>query len=154
MDFGDTRRHQRIRPRWCRREHATVGAGQTLGFRPVTLSSDPLLAVSGSSWGQLAVSSHVLWIACDRLPLRGYRGLGQSVAPQSSCPASSWRQGSHLPYTSTGLLRWQRHITIRGVPGRHVTGVLGAAEVPVLAVLVGLLHWGPPCSDDPVGTEK
>ena len=26
-------------------------------------------------------------------------------APQSSCPGSSWRQGSHLPCTSTGLLR-------------------------------------------------
>ena len=32
----------------------------------------------------------------------GDRGL---FAPQSSCPGSSRRQGSHLPYTSVGLLR-------------------------------------------------
>ena len=38
MDFGDTRRHHWIRPRWCRREHATTGADQTPGPRPVTLS--------------------------------------------------------------------------------------------------------------------
>ena len=34
----------------------------------------------------------------------GDRGL---FAPQSSCPRSSRRQGSHLPYTSVGLLRRQ-----------------------------------------------
>ena len=84
MDFGDTRRHQRIRPplvpsRTC----DDWSSDQTSGPRPVTLSSEgrPLLAVSGSLRVPAEVSSHVLWIACDRLPLRGYRGLGQSVAP-------------------------------------------------------------------------
>ena len=74
--LGDTRRHQRTRPRWRRREHATTD--QTLGPRPVTLSSKgrPLLAVSGSPWGPAEVSSHVLWIVCGRFPLRGYRGPG------------------------------------------------------------------------------
>ena len=54
VDFGDTRWHQRIRPRWCCREHATTGTDQTRGPRPVTLSSQsrPLLAVSGSLSGQ------------------------------------------------------------------------------------------------------
>ena len=48
----------------------------------------------------------------------GNRGL---FAPQFTCPGSSWRQGSHLPYTSTGLLRQRRHLTTRKVPGRHVS---------------------------------
>ena len=54
-------------------------------------------------------------------------------APQSSCPGSSWRQGSHLLYTSAGLLRQQLHITIRSVPGRHVSVVPGATGVAVRA---------------------
>ena len=33
------------------------------------------------------------------------RGPDSLFAPQSSCPGSSRRQGSHLPYTSVGLLR-------------------------------------------------
>ena len=41
-----------------------------------------------------------------------------------------------MPYTSTGLLRQQRHITIRKVPGWHVNGVPSATEVAVRAVLV------------------
>ena len=60
----------------------TTGADQTPGPRPVTLSEDrPLLAVSGSSrGGRLAVSSHVPWIVCGRLTLRGYRGPGPDRA--------------------------------------------------------------------------
>ena len=126
-------------PRLCRSEHATTGAVQTPGPRPVTLSSEgrPLLAVRGSFWGPAEVSSHVLWIACGRLPLRGVQKTGQSAAPQSCCPGSSWRQGSHLPYISTGLLRQQRHLTIRKVPGWHVVGVRSATEVAVRAWLEG-----------------
>ena len=72
-----------------------------------TLPSEgrPLLGVAGLRGGQVAVSSHVLWIACGRLQLRGHRGHRGLFAPQSTCPGSSWRQVSHLPYTSTGLLR-------------------------------------------------
>ena len=40
-------------------------------------------------------------------------------------------------YTSTGLLREQRHLTIREVPGWHILGVSAATEVAVRAVLVG-----------------
>ena len=63
----------------------------------------PLLAVSESSWGPAGVSTHVFSGLCGRLPLPGHRGLGQSVAPQSSCPGFSGRQGSHLPYIFMGL---------------------------------------------------
>ena len=93
------------------------------------------------------MSSQVPWIVRGRLPLRGYRGPG----PVRASVFLS-RVRSQLPYTSTGLLRQQRHITIRTVTERHVTGVPSATEVAVHAVLVGLLHWGPPCNDDPVST--
>ena len=45
---------------------------------PVTLSQRAARCwpSAGLRGGQLAVSSHVLWIVCGRLPLRGYRGLG------------------------------------------------------------------------------
>ena len=85
---GCTEQHQGARPRWFRREHARTGADNTPGPRPVTLSRRAARC----------------WIVGGRLPLRGCRGPGQSVAPQSSCPGSSWRHGSHLPNTSTGLL--------------------------------------------------
>ena len=45
---------------------------------------------AGLCGGQLAVPSHVLWIACGRLPLRVYRGLGQSVAPVMCLTPSSY----------------------------------------------------------------
>ena len=80
----------------------TTGAGRTAG--PFLVSRHllfrrgrPLLAVSGSSRGWPAcLSSSRMWSA-----IAGDRGL---FAPQSSCPGSSRRQGSHLPYTSMGLL--------------------------------------------------
>ena len=65
-------------------------------FRPkaphVTVSSEdrPLLAVSGSLWEPAGVSSHVLWIACGRLPLRVHRGPGQCVAPVMCLTPSSY----------------------------------------------------------------
>ena len=143
VDSGEARRNQRIRPRWCRGEHATTGADQTPGPRPVSPSSEghPLLAVSGSLWGPAEVSSQVPWNVGGTLPLRVYRGPEQSVVPQSTCPGSSWRQGSHLPYTSTGLLRQQRHLTI--VPGWHVGVVHSATEVAVRAWFWPfLVRWG------------
>ena len=75
---------------------------------------------------------------------------GRPVAPQSTCPGSSWRQESHLPYTSTGLLRQQRHATIRKVPSWHVRCGPSATGVATRAWLDVQRHWGPPCSDDPV----
>ena len=98
MDFGDTRGHQRTRPplvpwRTC----DEWAAAQTSEPRPVKLSSEgrPLLAVSRSLRVPAEASSHVLWIACGRLQWRGYRGLGQSVAPVMCLTPhsflSSWR---------------------------------------------------------------
>ena len=77
-------------PRLCRREHATTGAVQTPGPRPVTLSSEgrPLLA-RGSLWGPAEVSSHVLWIACGRLPLWGEGGGGRGYRRPGSLPRLS-----------------------------------------------------------------
>ena len=40
------------------------------------------------------------------------------------------------------------------MPRWHVTVVPGATEVAVSALLVVLVHWGPPCSDDPVRTVR
>ena len=54
-------------------KHATTGADQTPGLCPVTPSSEgrPLLAVSGSSWGPVRMSSRALWIVGGGMPLRG-----------------------------------------------------------------------------------
>ena len=157
MDFGETRRHQEDKP--------LTGAVENMrrlglirprdpSWRPVTPSSEgrPLLAVSGSSWGPVEMPSQVLWTVRGRWPLRGYRGPGQSVAPQSSCPRFLSEQGSHLPYTPRDRLRQPRHVTIRKVPGWHVRVEHRATEVAVHALLDGLVHWRPPCSDDPVST--
>ena len=109
MDFGETRRHQRDKTRWCRRERATTGADQTPGPRPVTLSSEgrPLLAVSGSSWGparsvaacsldcgwSLAIAGVQGTIACSRLspPVlgpRGSRGHTCRTPPRAATPST------------------------------------------------------------------
>ena len=45
---------------------------------------------AGLRGGQLAVSSHVLWIVGGRLPLRRYRGPEQSVAPVMCLTPSSY----------------------------------------------------------------
>ena len=47
-----------------------------------------------------------IWVVC--LPFRGTEGWC-SLSSQSSSPNSSRMQGSHLPYASVGLLRYQRH---------------------------------------------
>ena len=97
------RKHRRIAPTVHYRRKC--GTGQTPG--PFLVSrhllfrgSRPLLAVSGSSRR---------WPACCRQvtlvgdAIAGARG--PVPAPQSPCPGSPRRQGSHLPYTSVGLLR-------------------------------------------------
>ena len=91
-----TRRHQRTRPRWCRREHATTGADQTPGPSPVTPSwwAARCWPSAGLRGGQLAVSSQLTWIVC--------------VWPQLAYPGSSWEQGLYLPYTPMGPLRWRQ----------------------------------------------
>ena len=71
---------QRTRPTWCRGEHATTGPDQTPGpflvSRHPLSEGRPLLAVSGSSWGPVEVSSQVPWIVGGRLPLRGAQATG------------------------------------------------------------------------------
>ena len=135
-------------PRWCRREHATTGADQTPGPRPVTLSSEgrPLLAVSGSLWGParcvVACSLDSVW----SLAIAGVQGTGACSRLSPSLPGPRGGR-SHLPYTSTGLLRKQRHTTIRTVPSRHVLGLPSATQVAVRALLAVWERWGPLCSD-------
>ena len=70
MKFSETRRHQEDKPLTGAVENV-----RRLGL--ITLSEGrPLLAVSGSLWGPVEVSSHVLWIVGGRLPLWGHRGPG------------------------------------------------------------------------------
>ena len=109
----------------------------------------PLLAFSGSMRGPVEVSSQVAWIVCGRLPLRVYRGLGPV------------RASVHLSWVLAGA----------GVtPAVHLHGPAPSAtphHYPHSArlartlrtfcnigcgtcVVGGSLHWGPPCSDDPV----
>ena len=91
-----------VRDDWCWSD-----PGNLLGVPSTPLSEGrPLLAVNGSSRGVASlrvVKSHlgspdvVCHCGCT-----GDRGL---FAPQSTCPGTSRRQVSHLPYTSVGLLR-------------------------------------------------
>ena len=99
------------KPRWRRKNTRRLGL-----IRPGTLHWRPAIPLSrrAGAAGRQRVFSWVAsvaiarsWIVCGRLPLRAYRR--QCVAPQSPCRGSSWRQGSHLPCTSTGLLRKQPH---------------------------------------------
>ena len=79
---------------------------------------------------------------CPRkLSVRVYRGLGQSAAPQSSCPGSSWK--GH---------------TCRAPPRACSVSKATSPSVKCQcnrgcgrAVSVVLPYWGPPRSDDPVG---
>ena len=78
---SETRRHQEDKP--------LTGAVENMrrlglirpwdpSWCPVTLSRRAARCwpSAGLRGGQLAVSSHVLWIVCGRLPLRGHRGPG------------------------------------------------------------------------------
>ena len=108
MDSDVTRRHQRDKtPRWCRGEQATTGADQTPGLCPVTLSQRAARCwpSAGLRGGQLAVSSHVLWIVGGRLPLREYRGPGPVRASVVLSQVLAQRQGLHLPYSPRDRLR-------------------------------------------------
>ena len=119
------RRLGMIRPRdpsWC----------------PVTLSSEgrPLLAVSGSSWGPGRCVVACSLVACGRLPLRGYRGPGPVRASVLlsrvlvECRGHTCRTPPRACSVSSTIL------TIRKVPGWHISNVPGATEVAVRAVLV------------------
>ena len=133
MDDGDTRRHQRIRPRWCRREHATTGADQALGPRPVTLSSEggPLLAVSGSSWERAEVSSQGLWVvACHCV---GTEGSGSLLHLSPLVPGPHGGRGHACRTPPRACSVGNAILTIRKVPGWHVDCVPSATEVAVRA---------------------
>ena len=139
MDFGETRRHQEDKtPHWCRREHATTGADQTSGPRPVTLSSEAARCwpSAGLRGGQLAVSSQVPRMVCGRLPLREHRGTGACSRLSRPVPGSRSEQGSHLPYTSEGPAPSATPRHHPQVPGWHISIVPGATGVAERAVLV------------------
>ena len=88
----------------------TTGPGQIQG--PFSVSRHPLFRRAAHCWPSGGL------FGCGQLACRqvtpGKPGCGRGItgdrglfAPQSSCPGSSRRQGSHLPYTSVGLLRQQ-----------------------------------------------
>ena len=140
-----------IRPLWRRGEHATTGADQTLGPRPVTLSLEgrPLLAVSGSPWGPAKVSSHVPWIVGSRLPLRRYREPGPvraSVHLSRVLVEAGVTPRTH-PRTCSVSKATSQSVTAR--LARKRTGCNRGCGTCVVG---GSLHWGPPCSDDPVSS--
>ena len=147
VDSDVTRRHQRDKiPRWCRREHATAGADQTPGPRPVTLSSEgrPLLAVSGSSWGParcvVASSLDSVWSsaiagvqgtgACSRLspPVPGPRG-GRGHTCRTPPRACSVSNATSLS-VSARLSRRRRTCCNRGC-GTCVVGLFAPLGVAV-----------------------
>ena len=143
-----------ILPRWCRREHATTGADQTPGLCPVTPSSEgrPLLAVSGSSWGPVEVSSHALWTVGGCLPLRGHKGPGPVRASVLLSQVLARSRG-HTCRTLRGTGSVSSTIlTIRKVPERHVAAYPVQQRLRYVRGWPLLTHWGPPCSDDPVGS--
>ena len=158
MDFSETRRHQEDKP--------LTGAVEYMRRLGMIRPRDTLLGVPSPSlrraarcWpsaglrgGQVAVSSHVLWIVGGRLPLRGYRGLGPvraSVVLSQVLARSRGHKCRTLRGTGSVSIAI---LTIRKVPGWHVRCVPSATEVAVRAVLEGSEHWGPPCSDDPVSS--
>ena len=157
MDFSETRRHQEDKP--------LAGAVENVrrlglirprdpSWCPVTLSRRAARCwpSAGLCGGQLAVSSHVLWIVGGRLPLRVYRGPGPVHASVLLSQVLARSRG-HTCRTLRGTGSVSSAIlTISKVAEWHVGGVPSATEVSVRAVLGCLLHWGPPCSDDPVST--
>ena len=89
----------------------TTGADQTPG--PFLTSRHHLFRGAARGWpsagvlvgGQLARRHVTPGKPGCALQLRGAQGGRGLFAPQSTCPGSSRRQGSHLPCTSVGLLR-------------------------------------------------
>ena len=154
MKFSETRRHQEDKPLTGAVENMRrLGLIRPRDCVPSLPSSEgrPLLAVSGSSWRPVEVSSHALWIVGGRLPLRGYRGPGPVRASVVLSQVLARSRG-HTCRTLRGTGSVSSAIlTIRKVPQWHVGGVPSAAEAAVRSVVGRLLsHWGPPCSDDPV----
>ena len=150
MDSDVTRRHQEDKtPHWRRREHATTGVDQTPGLCPVTLSQRAARCwpSAGLRGGQLAVSSHVLWIVGGRLPLRGYRGPGPVRASVVLSQVLARSRGhTCLTLRGTGSVS-SAILTISKVPEWHVGVVPGATEVAVRAlwavhVTLGAAHAG------------
>ena len=81
---------------------------------PPLSEGSPLLAVSGSSRGWPAcVSSSHTWEARMWSAIAGAQGTGACSRQSPPVPGPHGRQGSHLPYTSVGLLRWQ---PVRRIP--------------------------------------
>ena len=150
MDFSETRGHQEDKPLTGVVEHMRrLGLIRPRDPSP-SLGGRPLLAVSGSSCGQLAVSSHVLWIVCGRLPLREYRGPGPvraSVLLSRVLVEAGVTPAVHLH--GPALLATPHHY--RKVPGWHVTSCTTRQQrLRYERWLDFQRHWGPPCSDDPV----
>ena len=113
MDFGETRRHQEDKQLTGAVEHMRrLGPIRTPGpflvSRHPLSEGRPLLAVSGVFVGASSLCRRMFSGKCVVVCHCGGtedRGL---FAPQSTCPrvlVEAWRQGSHLPYTSTGLFR-------------------------------------------------
>ena len=147
MNFSETRRHQEDKP--------LTGAVENMrrlglirprdpSWCPVTLSRRAARCwpSAGLRGGQLAVSSHVPWIVCGRLPLRGHRGPGPVRASVVLSQVLARSRG-HTCRTLRGTGSVSSSIlTIRKVPEWHVGVVPGATEVAVRAVLVGCRPLG------------
>ena len=103
------------------------------------------------------MSSQVLWIVGGHLPLLEYRGPGQSVARQSSCPGSSWRCFHVLNRRTCCTRPWDCSVSNATLTIRKcLTGTYAANVVQQMLRYVRgwklLVRWRPPCSDDPVST--
>ena len=84
--------------------------------------------------------------------MRGYRGPGPVRASVVLSQVLARSRGhTYRTLRGTGSVS-SAILTIRKVPQWHVGVVPGATEVAVRAWLAVLVHWGPPCSDDPVST--
>ena len=113
--------------RWCRRELATTGAGQTPGHRPVTLSRRaarcwPLASLRGGQQRRHRMFSGLWAVAC-------HYGVTEDRGSLSrlSTPVPGPRGGTgHTCGTPVGV-------------------VPGATEVAVRALLVAVAHWEPRC---------
>ena len=140
MKFSETRRHQEDKP--------LTGAVENMrrlglirprdpSWCPVTLSQRAARCwpSAGLRGGQVAVSSHVLWIVGGRLPLREYRGPGPVRASVVLSQVLARSRG-HTCRTLRGTGSVSSAIlTIRKVPQWHVGVVPGATEVAVRAGL-------------------
>ena len=136
MNFSETRGHQEDKPLT-----GAVENMRRLGLiRPRDCVPSPSLRGPPRCWpsaglrgGQLAVSSHVLWIVGGRLPLRGYREPGPVRASVVLVLARS-RGHTCRTLRGTGSVS-SAILTIRKVPEWHVGVVPGATEVAVRAVV-------------------